>query len=85
MRRAVSSVMAAPAHTQGCSCAERDRLFDEFRSANEELMRIHTEEIAILEENPSSVPSLNGQLAEARKRRDMAAEALRHHLLQHRC
>ena len=68
------------------TCLDRERLVREFKDANEELVRIHTDEInAAMQGSLSAALSLHDELAMARKRRDRAAEELKHHLKQHGC
>lgn len=58
----------------------------EFKDANEELVRIHTDEInAAMQRSLYAALSLHDELVVARKRRDKAAEQLKHHLQQHGC
>lgn len=67
-------------------CGERERLFQEFKSANQELIRIHAEEIqAAIDQNADSALGRSGELTQARKRRDRAAEELKRHMEEHRC
>ena len=75
--------MASPASG---ICLEREHLVREFKDANEELVRIHTDEInATMQGSLTAVLSLHDELVMARKRRDRAAEELKHHLKQHGC
>ena len=75
--------MASPA---AGTCLDRERLVREFKDANEELVRIHTDEInAAMQGSLSAALSLHDELGMARKRRDRAAEELKHHLKQHGC
>ena len=67
-------------------CADKKRLFDEFKAANQELIRIHAEEIqAVIDQDAGSALGRSGELAQARKRRDKAAEELKRHLEEHHC
>ena len=67
-------------------CLQRERLVREFQDANEELVRIHTDEInAAMLGSLTAALSLHDELVMARKRRDRAAEELKHHLKQHGC
>lgn len=70
----------------GGPCDDRKRLFYEFKSANQQLIRIHAKEIqAAVDENPDGVLALSDELREWRKRRDTAAEELKRHIREHRC
>ena len=58
----------------------------EFKDANEELVRIHTDEInAAMQGSLPAALSLHDELVMARKRRDRATDELKHHLQQHGC
>ena len=68
------------------SCDNRKRLFDEFKAANQQLVRIHSQEIeAAINQNLEAALALHAELTEARKRRDTAAEDLKRHMLLHGC
>ena len=68
------------------SCGNKTRLFEAFKAANQQLIRIHDQEIeAAVRQDLEAALALHAELVEARKRRDTAAEDLKRHMLLHRC
>ncbi len=77
--------MSSPQVSPG-ECLERHRLFIEFKTANQLLMQVHEAEIeALLENDLAKFEALEPQLLNARKRRDLTAENLQHHMREHGC
>ena len=78
--------MAFAAPFPRASCDNKTRLFEEFKAANQQLIRIHAEEVeAAVHQNLEAALAVHAKLMEARKRRDTAAEDLKHHMLLHGC
>lgn len=78
--------MASAAPFPRGSCGNKKRLFEEFKAANQQLIRIHGEEIeAAVHQNLAAALAVHAELTEARKRRDTAAEDLKRHMLLHGC
>ena len=68
------------------SCPERTRLVSELKSAHQEIVLVHNEQLdAALNQKFDEFLSLEARLSKGRRRREQAAEALKRHLTEHGC
>ena len=78
--------MASAAPAPHPTCAEMERLFRDFKSVSQQLIRIHVEEIeAAAHQNLNAALALHLELRQARERRDKAAQDLKRHIREHCC